>query len=131
MEEQHLSILGTLRRDGWSRVSPCEVYFVDGELMLGMMLGSRKALDLQRDPRIPSSTASFKIYGRATEIFDKPRRDALADAQGAAIDWRPTDPFHVFTVDILSAAFISFGDDHRAMSWSPERGLERLRHPDD
>ena len=139
-DEQHLCILGTLRRDGWPRISPCEVYFVDTEMMLGMMPGSRKALDLQRDPRITVVTpqadripkrGDFKIYGHATEIFDKPTRDRLADAQEAAIDWRPTDPFHVFSVHILSASYISFGDDHRAMRWTPEQGLEKLRHPDD
>jgi len=139
-EEQHLCMLGTLRRDGWPRISPCEVYIVDTELMLGMMPDSRKALDLRRDPRITvvngqanriPKRGDFKLYGRATEIFDKPTRDRLGDAQEAAIDWRPTDPFHVFSVDILSAAYISFGKEHRVLRWSPERGLERMRHPDD
>jgi len=139
-DEQHLCILGTLRRDGWPRISPCEVYIVDTELMLGMMPDSRKALDLRRDPRVTvvngqaariPKRGDFKLYGRATEIFDKPTRDRLADAQEAAIDWRPTDPFHVFLVDILSAAFIRFGEEHRVLRWSPERGLERMRHPDD
>jgi hypothetical protein len=139
-DEQHLCILGTLRRDGWPRISPCEVYLVEAQLMLGMMPDSRKALDLRRDPRVTvvngqaeriPKRGDFKLYGRATEIFDKPTRDRLADAQEAAIDWRPTDPFHVFSVDILSAAYISFGEEHTVLRWSPERGLERMRHPDD
>jgi hypothetical protein len=139
-EDQHLSILGTLRRDGWPRVSPCEVYFVGDELMLGMMPESRKALDLRRDSRITvingqseriPKRGDFKLYGRAVEIFDKPMRDALADAQEAVIGWRPTDPFHVFSVDILSASYISFADNHQLMRWTPERGLEHPRHPED
>lgn len=138
-EEQHLSILGTLRRDGWPRVSPCEIYFVDGELLLGMMPGSLKARDLQRDDRITvvngqaeriPKSGDFKLYGRATEI-DRPTRERLADAQEAGIDWRPTDPFHVFAVDIQRASYISFGKGHQALRWSSERGLERLTHPDD
>ncbi len=51
-DEQHLCLVGTLRADGWPRLNPCEIYFVDGELLLGMMPNSRKAHDLVRDPRI-------------------------------------------------------------------------------
>ena len=139
-EEQHLCTLGTLRRDGWPRVSPCEVYFVGDDLLLGMMPNSRKALDLRRDARVTITNGQaeriprlgdFKIYGRAIEIFDQPTRDALADAQEALIDWRPTDPFHVFAVDITSAGYISFGEGARVLRWSPERGSERLPHPED
>ncbi len=140
LEEQHLSILGTLRRDGWPRVSLCEIYFVDTELLLGMMPGSRKARDLQRDDRITvvngqneriPKRGDFKLYGRATEVFDEPRRDRFADVQEAAIDWRPTGHFHVFAVDILSASFISFGERAQALRWSPEHGVEQVTHPDD
>lgn len=139
-EGQHLSILGTLHRDGWPRVSPCEIYFIDGELLLGMMPGSLKARDIQRDDRITvvngqseriPKRGDFKLYGRAVEVVDKPRRDRLADEQEKAIDWRPTDPFHVLAMDVLSASYISIGDDRRVMRWSPEAGLVRLRHPDD
>jgi hypothetical protein len=47
------------------------------------------------------------------------------------IDWRPTDPFHVFSVDILSAGYISFAENHRLMLWTLQDGLEHLRHPED
>jgi hypothetical protein len=40
-----LVLLGTLRADGSPRISPVEPYEVDGELLLGMMWQSRKALD--------------------------------------------------------------------------------------
>ena len=139
-DEQHLAILGTLRANGWPRVSPCEIYVVGDDLLLGMMPDSRKALDLRRDPRITivngqaeriPRLGDFKLYGRATEVFDKPTRDALADAQEAAIDWRPTDPFHVFSVGVLSASYISFGEGARVLRWSAERGQERLPHPED
>lgn len=138
-EERHMCTLGTLRADGWPRVSPCEVYFVGDELMLGMMPNSRKALDLRRDPRITVTNGQteripkrgdFKLYGRAIEIFDQPQRDALADAQEAVIDWRPTDPFHVFAVNIESAAYISFGEGKRLLRWTPAGGEERPKHPD-
>jgi hypothetical protein len=48
--KDELVMLGTLRRDGWPRISPCEVDVVAGHLFLGMMWRSPKALDLLRDP---------------------------------------------------------------------------------
>src|SRR5439155_583839 len=56
--------------------------------------------------------------------------EAYADATAARIDWRPTEPYHLFCVDIESAGFISFGTDRRLMRWSAASGLEVLPHPD-
>ncbi|HEY5519234.1 MAG TPA: pyridoxamine 5'-phosphate oxidase family protein [Candidatus Limnocylindrales bacterium] len=139
--DDHLAILGTLRANGWPRVSPCEVYFVDGELLLGMMPNSAKALDLRRDPRITvvngqeqrtPKRGDVKLYGTAREITHEQQqlRDRFADAQEAVIDWRPTDPFHLFALDILTASYISFGEGKRYIRWSPERGEETLPHPE-
>ncbi len=44
--------LATLRKDGSPRISGIEVEFADGELFLGMMPGSLKLYDLERDPRL-------------------------------------------------------------------------------
>ena len=44
-------VLATLRKDGSPRTTGLEVRFVNGELWLGMMPDSLKALDLRRDPR--------------------------------------------------------------------------------
>lgn len=138
-EGQHLSILGTLRADGWPRISPCEIYFVGGELMLGMMRNSRKAFDLRRDARITVVNGQaeriprhgdFKIYGRAVEVVDPEMREAYGQTIFAAIDWRPEEPYPLFAVDIASAGYISFGKGSRVLRWTPNAGLERLRHPD-
>lgn len=139
--DDHLAILGTLRANGWPRVSPCEVYFVDGELLLGMMPNSAKALDLRRDPRITvvngqeqpiPKRGDVRLYGTAREITHDQQelRDRFADAQEAVIDWRPTDPFHLFALDILTASYISYGEGKRWLRWSPERGEETLPHPE-
>jgi hypothetical protein len=139
-EEQHLCILGTLRADGWARVSPCEVYFVGPDLMLGMMRDSRKSFDLRRDPRITVVNGQaeriprhgdFKIYGRAVEATDPQMREAYGQTIFAAIDWRPEEPFPLFAVDIERAAYISFGEGRRVLRWTRAGGLERLRHPDE
>ena len=50
-EETGLVLVGTLRKNGWPRISPVEPLIVEGRLYLGMMWRSRKALDLLRDPR--------------------------------------------------------------------------------
>jgi hypothetical protein len=132
-------LLGTIRADGRPRISPCEPYVVDGELLLGMMWRSKKALDLLRDPRITVATpradregadGDLKLYGRVVEVEDTERRQAYSDATWARIQWRPTEPFHLFEVGIESAGFISFGTDRRLMRWSPEGGVEVLPHPD-
>jgi hypothetical protein len=138
-EAEHLAILGTIKGDGWPRISPCEVYFVDGELMLGMMRNSLKAHDLRRDPRITvvngqeariPKRGDVKIYGRAHEVADPGMRERYGETIYAAIDWRPEDPFPLFSVDILSASYIAFGSKRRLLRWTPESGTEELRHPD-
>ena len=138
-DEQHLCVIGTIRANDWPRVSPNEIYFVDGELLLGMMPESRKALDLRRNRRITVVTpqaermprhGDAKLYGEAIEIFERGQRDRFADVQEAAIDWRPTDPFHLFRVDIASASYISFGEGARVIRWSSELGVEELAHPE-
>jgi hypothetical protein len=138
--EQNLCLIGTLRADGWPRISPTEVYFVDGELMLGMMRDSRKSHDLERDPRITVMTpqcdreakrGDFKIYGRVREVNDPQARERYGQTIYAAISWRPEEPYPLYSVDVETASYISFGENRRLLRWSPDRGLETLRHPDD
>jgi hypothetical protein len=138
-EEQHLCMIGTLRANGWPRISPNEVYLVDGELLLGMMPASRKANDLERDPRITvvngqtlrvPPRGDVKLYGRARPVADALVRERFGATQEAAIGWRPTEPFPLFAVDIESAAYISFGEGRRLLCWSADRGTEQLRHPE-
>ncbi len=139
-DKNGMALVGTLRRNGWPRISPVETYVVDGELMLGMMWRSRKALDLLADPRLVVHSATsdregtegdFKLYGVAVDIADPELRTHYGDATEARIEWRPTGPFHLFSVDISSAAYIEFGAGRRALLWTEGAGLERMRHPDD
>jgi hypothetical protein len=132
---RELCLLGTLRRNGYPRISPCEPDFVDGELMLGMMWRSPKALDLRRDPRcvVHSVVANrsgdegdFKLYGRALEVDDPDRRAAYRATIKARIDWEPEEPnFHVFAIDVDSAGFVIFGQERYGLAWDPAAGLRR------
>ena len=132
---RELCLVGTLRRNGWPRITPVEPDFVDGELMLGMMLRSPKALDLLRDPRLvvhsvvsrrEGDEGDFKLYGRAVQIDDPERRARYRATIKARIGWEPEEPnYHLFAVDIDSAGFVVFGKDRFGLAWDPERGLRR------
>src|SRR5205085_4454671 len=95
LRSRELCMVGTLRRNGWARFSPVEPEFVDGELMLGMMWRSPKALDLLRDPRIVvhstltdrhDLSGDIKLYGRAIAVEDEPRLAAHRSAIKARTD---------------------------------------------
>src|SRR3712207_2950730 len=87
-------LLGTLRKDGSPRISGIETTFKDGEVWLGMMPGSMKLRDLQRDPRFTLHTSSedpgddgsgwggdAKLSGTAVEVSDPAvRARALSDS---------------------------------------------------
>lgn len=128
-----LALLGTNRKDGWPRISPCEVDFVEGHLLLGMMWRSMKALDLRRDPRIvvhtvqcdrEASSGDLKLYGRAIEISDPALRSAFRTAIMARINWAPDEPhFHLFSLDIAWASFMQFGGGQTIKVWDPAHGL--------
>jgi hypothetical protein len=74
-----LCLLGTLRADGFPRISPLEPRLFEGELWIGGMPGTRKFDDLQRDPRFTLHTATVdtqvtegdaKLWGRADDVQD-------------------------------------------------------------
>ena len=129
-ERTGLALVGTLRRNGWPRISPVEPVIAEGQLYLGMMWQSVKALDLLRDPRCTvHSTVSdrrgiegeFKVYGRAVDVTDRAERDRFAEALFEKIGWRPEEPdYHLFSVDIQSAAWAVIRDGERVQRvWRP------------
>jgi hypothetical protein len=58
-----VALLGTLHEDGSPRISPVEPLLTEGELLLGMMWHSTKAMDLLRDPRCTLHTAMTSLGG--------------------------------------------------------------------
>ncbi len=125
--------LATLRQDGSPRISGTEVSFRDGELWLGMMDQSLKALDLRRDPRLalhsPMLDAEMaegdaKVAGRAIEVTDP------ATKQARMSGGEPPDPFHLFRVDVTELVRITLGGDppdHLVIeSWHEGAGLKRV-----
>jgi hypothetical protein len=135
LRTKELCLVGTLRKNGWPRISPVEPEFVNGELLLGMMWQSPKALDLLRDPRLvvhsvvserSGKEGDFKLYGHAVDEQDPDRRAAYRASIKTRIDWEPPEPkFHVFSIDIDSAGFVTFDDPRYGLAWDPAKGLRR------
>ena len=89
-----LVLIGTLRRNGWPRISPVEPLVVEGVLYLGMTYRSHKALDLLSDPRITVQTivsnkdgteGEVKLYGRAEDV--QSRRPGARTWKPCAARW--------------------------------------------
>ena len=131
-------MLATLRSDGSPRLSGIEANVVQGDLWLGMMDQSRKALDLRRDPRLALHSATAdpemadgdaKIAGRAVEVDDPGTKQELIAAQGNPPDEVP-EPFHLFRVDVSEVVVITLGGDppDRLVieTWREGRGVTRV-----
>ena len=136
MDAHKHKVLATLRRDGSPRVSGIEATFTDGELWLGMMPGSRKAMDLRRDPRLALHSASVdpteadpsawpgdaKVAGRAVEVDDPALLERLGAGEGGG-------GAHLFRVDLAEVVHTRVGTpaDHLVIEvWREGAGLRRL-----
>jgi hypothetical protein len=125
--------IGTLRADGSPRVSGVECEFGHGELTFGMMPGSQKARDLQRDPRMEIHSATVdtdgsepascpgdaKISGRVTELTTPEERAPYSSDPSAA--------HHIFRVDIERVVRIKLDGDPLHLlvrTWRPGRPIE-------
>lgn len=97
-------VLATLRKDGSPRTSGLEVRFLNGELWLGMMPDSLKALDLRRDPRFALQAnpgegqtmggGDVRIAGRALQVDDPAQKAAYGE------EVEPPEPFHLFRAEL-------------------------------
>jgi len=125
MVAHKLVLVGTLRANGWPRISPVEPLVVGDELCLGMMWRSRNAVDLLADPRCVVHTSvrdragtegDTKLYGRCLEVTDPGERERYPVSLEEAIGWRPEGDFHLFALDITevgSFAVVDGGHDVR------------------
>ena len=125
--------IGTLRADGAPRVSGVECIFSHGELTIGMMPGSQKAKDLQRDPRMEIHSATTdaadasgmwpgdaKISGRAIELVTPEERAPFSDD--------PSATHHLFRVDIERVVRIKLEGKPLqliVLTWRPGKPVER------
>jgi hypothetical protein len=126
-------VLATLRKDGSPRTTGIEVRFLDGELWLGMMPDSLKALDLRRDPRFALQAnpgegqtmggGDVRICGRAIEVED-PRAKA-----GYREEVEPPEPFHLFRAELTEVVRTYVEDDKYLVVqvWKPGEPVRTIR----
>jgi hypothetical protein len=119
LRNKHMT-MATLRRNGSPRISGTEIELSDGDLFVGMGPESRKAHDLQRDPRVA-------IHGPTSEPPEDPR-GWLGEAKvsGRAVTV-PVEGYLRFRIEIEEAVFTRLneaGDRLLVEAWHPERGVE-------
>jgi hypothetical protein len=126
-------VLATLRKDGSPRTSGLEARFLDGELWLGMMPGSLKALDLRRDPRFSLQAnpgdgtgmggGDVRISGRAVEVGDGEAR------AGYVKEVEPPQPFHLFRTELTEVVRTYVEDDTYLVTqfWKPGEPVRTLK----
>jgi pyridoxamine 5'-phosphate oxidase-like protein len=116
--------LATVRRDGAPRISGTEIRFDDGEVLVGMMLRSHKALDLLRDPRIA-------IHGPTADPPEE-AKEWIGEAKlaGRAVEVPGDEPepgAHSFRIDVDEVVLTHLNDAGDRLvieSWHPGRGIE-------
>lgn len=127
-ERDVVAIMATLRKDGAPRISGIETVFRAGELWLGMMPGSRKARDLQRDGRVALHCATVdkevkagdsKISGVAVPVESDAEWNAYA---GDRKNLPAARSFPLFKVDVFEVSHLKPAGDHLEIEWWTEGG---------
>ena len=126
--------LATLRQDGSPRTSGIEVRIVGGELWLGMMPDSLKALDLRRDPRFALQAnpgagtdmggGDVRVSGRAVEVGDN---DPAKAAYVKEVE--PPEPFHLFRTELTEVTRTYVEDEKYLVVqvWKPGAPVRTLK----
>lgn len=126
-------VLATLRRDGSPRVSGTEVGWRGPDLTLGSMPGSRKALDLRRDPRFAlhanpgdgsMAGPDVKIAGRAIEVTGDERRAWVEEVKP------PSEDSHLFRLEVTEVTTTGVSDDQTHLviqHWTPAEGARTFK----
>jgi hypothetical protein len=118
-----LCFLGTLRPDGFPRVSPMEPRVFEGDLWVMGMPHTAKFDDLARDPRFTLHTATVdthvsdgdaKVWGTVTDVHDEAMHARFAEAVFAEIglDIRGQPFEHCFRAEIVGASAVVVDDGH-------------------
>jgi hypothetical protein len=116
--EPGVVLVGTIRRDGTPRISPVEPLLWEGDLWLSMLLGSYKASDLRRDPRIlvhsivtsrDGGHGEYKVRGTAVAETATELQAGYAAQVRDELGWEPVPgQFHLFRVDLADVTFIRY-----------------------
>ena len=134
-EAHGLGYIATVRKNGAPRISGVEPAFAGGEVWLGMMPGSRKAMDLLRESRFALHSANVdknvgegdaKLSGLAVPIEDEETFRAYIDS-GAGDPSLRLDGFHLFRVDVKEISHLIPAGDHLDIEWwTEESGYKKI-----
>jgi hypothetical protein len=119
----NLCMLGTLRPDGFPRISPMEPRFFEGQLWIGGMPGTAKFRDLVRDPRFTLHTATVdtqvtdgdaKVWGFVEDVRDEALHQRYAEALfvETGFDLRGQKFENFFAADVVGASAVEVGGGH-------------------
>jgi hypothetical protein len=124
--------IATVRADGSPRISGIEAKFIEADLWIGSMPGSRKGADLARDPRFalhsgsddpPDWRGDAKLSGLVEEVADPVRKREIFDAMGADPEQIGLDS-GLYRLDIreLAVTRLTEAKDELAIEWWTEAG---------
>jgi hypothetical protein len=133
----NLCMLGTLRPDGFPRISPMEPRFFEGQLWIGGMPGTAKFRDLVRDPRFCLHTATVdthvsegdaKVWGVVEDVQDPDlhQRYAVALYEETGFDLRGREFEHFFAAHLTGASAVAVGGGHMDVTVWREGTEERV-----
>jgi hypothetical protein len=135
----HLCMLGTLRVDGFPRISPVEPSFFEDQLWIAGMPDTVKFRDLARDPRFCLHTATVytdikdgdaKLWGVVEDVqdtaFHQRYAQALFDETGFDIRGQPFD--HCYRADLIGGSAVEVTDGHLDITiWKPGEAERVIR----
>ena len=130
-------MLGTLRSDGWPRISPMEPAFFEGHLWLAGMPDTAKFADLLRDPRFALHTATAdpqvtdgdaKVWGTVEDNHDSVLHERFAQAlfEQTGFDLRGETFDHFFKAHLTGASAVEVGNGHLDVTMWREGSSERV-----
>jgi hypothetical protein len=132
LEAHRHHVMATLRADGAPRVSGTEVTFWNDDLVLGSMWQARKALDLQRDPRLAvhANPSDEKLDGGDARI-DAVAEELVGEANDAfyAGEEAPPGPNHLFRLDLHRVSLVEVDEVRNRLivtTWNEGRGVTRV-----
>lgn len=113
-------VVGTIRPDGSPRLSGSEVDIGREHLRLGVMVGSQKLRDLERDPRVEIHSAPL----------DPELHDGDARIRGRVVYEGPTEDAKgsQFVLDIEAVSLVEVDGEQLVLTvWTPDGGLRQIR----
>jgi hypothetical protein len=133
----NLCMLGTIRPDGFPRISPMEPRFCEGDLWIAGMPGTAKFRDLARDPRFCLHTATVdtevsegdaKVWGIVEGVSDEALQVRYAEAlfEDTGLDIRGQKLEYFFRAHPNGAAAVEVGGGHLDITVWKEGVAERV-----